>query len=265
MLKLNRKMGKVTYVNVKARKGATIVRQNITVTEDVKIGNTKKTQKKKRLIQYVKTLDTIYVEEQIQIMGGEKPSPDPIYIHKGKLDVDENDTALIKFMDIHPDNKANGGHEFRKLDVEKEDLFEVNKFKKTSKISSTIMDAEENLARSIAVWFLGTAYIKMKINKLKKALYTRCQGDFDFVEKVEAFMADKATNQKLMVTLSLTENIIAIVDGKKIAWMDNGEIGEIIYIGSQAKDLVTDFSVWLKTDEEGRETLQLIADKLPKQ
>lgn len=257
-------MGKITYVNVKPRKGATIVRQNITVTEDIAIGNTKKTQRKKRLIQYVKTLDTIYVDEQIKIMGGDKPSPDPIYIAKGKLDVDENDTALVKFMKIHPDNKKNGGNEFRLLDVEKEDLFEVNKFKKTSKISSLIMDAEENLARSIGVWFLGIKYLKMNINKLKKSLYTRCQNDFEFVEDVEKFIQDKTTDLKLTITLALTDNIITIVDGNKIAWIDNDQVGEAIYVGSQSKDLVTDFSLWLKTDEEGREILKVIADKLSK-
>ena len=155
-------MAKITYVNLKKRKGTTIVRQPINVTEDVQIGNTKKTTRKKRFIQYVANLDTIYVDEQIKILGS-KPSPDPIYIVKGKLDVEEDNTSLVKFMNIHSDNKENGGNEFRKLDVEKEDLFEVQQYEKTSKVQSAIMEADEKLARSIGVWFFGIKYLKIYV------------------------------------------------------------------------------------------------------
>lgn len=249
---------KITFVTAKKKRGTVIIKNPIMVTEDIQIGNTKKSTRKRREVQYVSTLDSIYVDEQIKMMGS-KPTPDPIYIAKGKRDIDGDDVALVKFLRIHSDNVENGGKDFRELDIEKEDLFEVKKFQKTSKICNEIMEADENLTYSIAVWFLGFKYMRMTPNKVKTALYTRCQNDFDFVEKVEGFIKDKNYEEKLTVTLAFTKDVLSIKDGNKITWSGSGET---VFIGTQADDVVTDFATWLKVDKEGRENLKLIVDKL---
>lgn len=251
-------MAKVIFVTTKKSKGQVILKQGFTITDEVKIGNTKKTTKKRRKIQYCEDFDSIFVDEQVKLMG-EVPTRTKIKLFKGKLTVDEENTSLIKFLRISPQNVANGGNVFKELDVEKEDLYEVEKFKKTSKICNAIMDGEEKLVRSIAVWLLGTRQLKVSINKIKKTMYTRCQQDYDFVEKVEKLLEDKSNKTKLLVTVALKEDIIQIDNsGKKIIWTG----GESIYVGAQSKDIIKDFAKWMETDEEGRQTLKLLAEKL---
>lgn len=258
-------MGKITFITPTPRKGTLIVRQNFTVTVEESQGQGKPRAKVKKLCQYADTFDSIFVDEQIKANGQIRPTPTHVYIVKGKLTVDEDNAPLEKFMTIHPDNEANGGKEFRLLDVEGEDLFEVKKWKLTTKVQNDIMNADESLAISIGVWFFGIKYLNLSVNKVKLALTQKAGREFKFVEEVNAFINEKSSDEKLVATLALTENIITLVDGKKIAWFtDSGNVGDVMYIGTQADDVIRDFSIWLKTDEEGRQVLGLISDKLSK-
>lgn len=263
-------MGKITFVTVKDSKGTvkkqkgTIIVQNpIMITDFKKIGNTNKksTKKVRRQVQYVDTLDTIFIDEQIEAMGGKIPDPTPVYITKGKKDVDDDDVALVKFLKIHSDNIENGGRIFKEYLVEKEDELEVEQFTFTSKVCAEIMESKDEIAYSIAVWFLSVKYLNMSVNKVKKSLYVRCQNDYEFTKMVAEFLKDQTKEHKLLITMALSNNIIIIRNGNKIAWADS-QNSENLFIGSNPNDIVAEFSTYLKTDQEGRETLKLISKKV---
>lgn len=251
--------GSVVFVTTKKSKGTYIVNQNLTITDEIQIGNTKKKTKKRRVLRYVESLDSIFVDEQKSFLGDEKIDSSPVFIVKGKREVKEDQINLISFLRKHPDNVANGGKDFKEFDETKEDKLEVEQFTKTANIVAKVMEADDNLVRSIAVWFLGIKNIKTDPVKIKKALYVKCHTSFKFALEVEKFMNDKGNEEKLLVTLALTKNVIRIKDGKKITWIDSEES---LFNGSQSKDLIAEFSTWLKSDQEGRETLKLIADKM---
>lgn len=73
-----------------------------------------KEQKKNRSLRYASNQDSPFVDEQDDNFICE-----PIFFEDGVLKVKESDYTLIKFLDLHPDNKANGGGLFEVFDPAK--------------------------------------------------------------------------------------------------------------------------------------------------
>lgn len=217
--------------------------------------------KSRRQIQYIETHDEVFVDLQIKV--DPKAKKTPIYFNKGILTVPEDNITLIKFLSMHPDNKANGGNKFKLIEVEKEQMYQINEFEKLDEARELLMNAKETEARSLALWFLGSSFAntKITINKIKLTLRQKLESDKDFVDKLSSFMKDKNNNEKLMVTVALSEGIIKVHEGRKIIW---GDGGEVIFISAQSKDVIQDFATFVKTDEEGRQYLKVIADKIAK-
>ena len=214
--------------------------------------------KERRKIQYSRDHTSIYLEEQKKIE--EKPKPTSLWIKGTNIKVLDDDIGLIKFLDATEQNEANGGKIFKKLDVEKEELYQIEALELHQKAINAIMGAKETEIRAMAMWFLGDNMVHETINKIKLQL-TRKANDETFRGELLDFIAEKASEEKLMIAAALKEGVIMPVDGKKVAWKD----GETIFIASQAKDIWRDFSVWLKTTKEGREYLALILEKMPKE
>lgn len=238
---------------------AVIIEQPSTYYEKDKKGKVVR----KRQIQYVAELDTIFVDEQRQQM--ENPKSSPIYITRSILKVEDDNRPLLEFMEKHSDNEANGGRVFKLMDIEKEEIYEVERFESMDKARSLLSEANDTLVRAIAVWFLGTSHIDQRIPKLKITLRNKldmnlklADGKTDFATALIDFINDKNSDEKLLITVALKENIIKIVNGKSIAW----EGDEVIYIGSQAGNVVQEFAVWAKNDEEGRSVLKIITEKI---
>jgi len=248
-------MEKISFITVKKTKRV-IVRNPVTVYQKVKSG-ARKGKTKTRQIRYCPDLDSIYVDEQRQL--ADKPEQEPVYIMKGIISVDSQMSNLLEFMRQHPDNVANGGSQFKELDIAKEEKFEIEKFEALDKARRAIMESDENTLRSIAAWFLGVNYIKKTKERLKIILRTKCENEPDFVRNLNEYVASDSNDEKLMITLALTEEIIFIKDGKRVAWKDSGHP---IYLASQPQDVIVDFANWLRTDEEGRATLKIMVDKI---
>lgn len=248
-------MEKISFITVKKSKRV-IVRNPVTVYQKIQSG-AKKGRTKTRQIRYCPDLDTIYVDEQRQL--ADKPQQEPVYIMKGILSVDGKMNNLLDFMRQHPDNIANGGSQFKELDIAKEEQFEIEKFEALDKARKVIMESDENTLRSIAAWFLGVNYIKKTKARLKIILRTKCENEPDFVKSLNEYVASDSNDEKLMITLALTEGIIYIKDGKRIVWKDSNHP---VYLASQPQDVIIDFASWLRTDEEGRATLKTMVDKI---
>lgn len=222
--------------------------------------------KSRRQIQYCEHLDTIFIDEQIKL--DPNPKVTPIYISKGTLSIPEIDYKKVEFMEKSHQNEANGGSLFKLLDIEKEEEFEIAAFEANDKAKFALSTADDNLVRTLAVWFFGVNYLHKSVNSLKIMLRRAidlnqklADGKTQFVDSFNDFVTDKNNDEKLMVSLCLSKEIIRIAEGRKIVWNDSGEV---IYIGSQAKEIVREFSTWVKNDEEGRTIYKVLVEQIEK-
>jgi hypothetical protein len=216
--------------------------------------------KRKRQIQYVEYLDTIFVDEQKSQDQDLKISP--VYLaKKGSIKVDNDNITLIKFLTLHPDNIANGGKLFKLVNVAKDEEFEIESYEKLIEAEGSILGANDNLLRVISVWFLGNSYLNERASKLKKILILKAKNDNNFVDNLNKFIDDKNNEEKLTVTIALKEDIVKLVGGKTIAWSDTGAV---IFNGSQATDVIKEYAIWVQNDEEGRAHLKALMGKMKK-
>lgn len=243
-----------------------IVKHPFIYTEKYKAGANKGKMKSKRQVQYVEHLDSIYVDEQKKIEPN--PIPTPVYIKKMVISVEDDNPQLAEMLRLHPDNKANGGHIWKEVDVESEELYEIQKFEALDEARRHIMKADENTLRAAAVFFMNPNYInktpstiKIKLREVAEMSTTKQENPTEFVDKLNTFFNSDSNEEKLTTTLAINESIIKIMGGKKVVWADSEET---IYIAGQPKDTIPDFAVWLKTDKEGRQTLSTILSKLEK-
>ena len=235
-----------------------IIKQPAVYLERYTTGNKSGQVKRKRQIQYVDYLDTIFVDEQKK--ADDNPKISPVYLaKKGSLKVDNENITLIAFLKKHPDNTANGGKQFKLLDIQKEEDFEIESYQRLVKAENSILQANDNLVRVISVWFLGNNYLHTRPSKLKKTLIMKAKNDDNFVTLLNNFIEEKNNEEKLTSTIALNEGIIKIVGGKSIAW---GDTGEVIYVGSQSENVIKEYAIWLKSDEEGRTHLKALMGKL---
>ena len=211
-----------------------------------------------------------YNEEQTTLVMSEQVSPDPnrpveptpIYIMRGVKNIsdDASEKLLLEAFQAHPDNVANGGKVFKEYNVEKEELLQLEAFKKADDAKSLLNEANDNLVRAAAVWFLGNKYLSSDIGVNKMKLMIRQSIDLNvevpgsdgqsFVEAFTSFMKDKSNDEKLLAALALEKGILEIVAGRKIVWSASGES---CYIGSQASEVVKELATWMKNErKDGR-------------
>lgn len=253
----------VTFVTT-SKRHAVIVQQPATFYEKFKTGAKKGQVKAKKQIQYVEHLSTIFVEEQKRIE--ENPRITPIYLTSKPLHVEIENITKIELLRSHPDNVANGGKIFKEFIADKEELLELQSFEASDKAKHSLMNADDNLIRTIAVWYLAPSYAYKTVQSLKLILRKKLEMNLQmanskesFVESFNKFIESKNHDEKLMITMCLSEKIIKIADGKKVAWVDGGEI---IFNGAKQDDVIKDLATWMKNDEEGRQVASVLADKL---
>lgn len=241
-----------------------IVKQPFMV--DVKNAKGKTTSRKPA--QYNDTMESIYIEDQKKL--DENPKPTPLYIKRSTMLVDNNDPALLEAMNKHSDNIANGGKLFKAVNVKEEELFEIQAFEALDAATSIIMTAKDSELRTLAIDLIGVHEIKTRASALKKKLRMMVsQKNEPSAElhaatlraKVIAFSEEKSKEERLLTTIALSSDVVYIKGGNKIAWSDSEDI---IYTGSQNKDVVREFSNWLKTDEQGRLIYTTLTSKLEK-
>ncbi len=213
--------------------------------------------KSRQPAQYNEDMGDILIEKQKAIY--DDPKPTPIFIRKNNLIIDNDDTLKLEAMKKHPDNVANGGKMFREVDVAKEENLEIDAFEKLDEAISVVMSSTDAELRTLAIEIIGVKEIKSRTSTLKKKLRLLVQEREAVREVVINFSTEKNKIERLLTTIALGKEVIFIKDGKKIAWTDSNEL---IYSGSQGKDIIKEFSTWLKTDEQGREVYASLAKKL---
>ena len=101
-----------------------------------------------------------------------------------------------------------------------------------------------------------------KNTSMLKALFTyyfKHKKYEESLKKVIEYIEDKNNDEKQITTFAIMKDIIKVKNGKSIVWSDSEET---IFNGSQSKDVLTEFAIWLKTDEKGRVEMDTITKKL---
>ena len=256
-------MGKKITFKTLNKTHAVTVRQPAMYNEKYASGNKSGKVKRKRQIQYVENLESIFVDEQKLIE--DNPRPTSLYLLKGLMTIDADNITLVELMEKHPDNVANGGKLFKFLNVEAEELYEIKQYEAMDKAKHSLSKSDDNTIMAVSVWFLGNGSLTRRISKLKIALRLKIDQNpkmgakSDFVTELNKFFDDKNNDEKLMTTVALTEGVIRIENGKTIVWDDSDEA---IFTGSQPNNVTKEFAVWVKSTEEGRQIIKLISDKV---
>tara|TARA_R110000823_G_scaffold227890_4_gene355288 strand:- start:2307 stop:3113 length:807 start_codon:yes stop_codon:yes gene_type:complete len=219
----------------------------------------------KRKIRYYEGCQSIYIDEQIKLDPDAEATP--IVIGKKNLRVDKNrDPLMVEFLKANPHFDMNTATGFRILDVAQDDLYELEAYELTQKAKNIVLEKDkeghENLIRTMVIEFISVnAVLNTTLPKMKKKLLIKIETEQGFVEKIIKFAENTNNNEKLIISMAIKENIIAINDGKTVTWKESGEQ---IYVASQSQNAISDFATWLKIDKEGRQYLSAISDKLPK-
>lgn len=241
-------------------KNNVVILQNPAIQVDrFKTGNKKGRVKSKTRIRFCEDFDTIDIVEQNKI--DPKARASSLFMRKGVYVATEDDIALVDFLRNTEQNEANGGRLFKEVDITTDELYEIEGFEALDKAIRALMDGSDSLVRAVAMWFVSPTSVHTPVNTLKLRLRKKLQADDVFVTELNKFIEEDSSDEKLMISIALTEGIIEVTDGKRIVWKDSGES---IYLSPQAQDVIRNFAIWLKNDEEGREYSKAIAQKLKK-
>jgi len=251
-------MAKITFKTLSKRK-VIILKQNISFNERFKTGKKKGKVSRKRVIRYVEDLESIFVDEQNKI--DPKATRTHIKIIGGVMHVDEDNINLLKFLRASPENEANGGKIFREVDVEKDEEIGMDRYYKIQEAKKFILDASKDdkvQLMNVAISLLGHSYKNKTVFQNVQTLTNRVEHDLDFAQTIIKFFNDNDT-QRRTVALAMTQGMIEVRDGKNVCW---GDDGEKIYAGSQSANVVDEFVLWVKTNEEGQQIMKVITEKL---
>lgn len=233
-----------------------ILRQPFTVIERYKSGDNIGKVKRRRNAQYCADLESIYVDVQKKIE--DKPTISHIYFKKSKLLVPNDNITMLEALKNHEDNVANGGVLFKEVDVTQEQIQEIQERQKFYEVMNFITKADDATAKTMGLFFIGYNTIKDTPQGVILKLTQRAEENPAFVEQISKFSKEKANNEKIIVTMALTEEIITLV-GKKFNWTNGNET---IYISPQQKDAVVHFSKWMITDKNGRQVYSDLVSQL---
>jgi hypothetical protein len=255
-------MSQKIYVTL-SKKRAVILPQNVNVTEVIEKsqgqGKPKTLQKVRRTIRYVEDLDSIYVDEQ------KKVDPDAtqtnIAINKGVLKVDEDNHVLIKYLEVLPQNQANGGTLFKELIVDEEDRFELDRYKRITGANEILANADEKTTRAIGLEFIGQGALGKTPTKIKLMIRPLIDADKDnFIERFVKFSKSNLIDEKILLAIALDKGVLKVENGKNVKWGIDTE--ETVFVGSQAGSVLDEIATWFNVDSEGKTILASVAKKV---
>lgn len=205
-----------------------------------------------RAMRYVTNQSAIFTDEQNEDnlrLGG-------ILFEDGKLKVEATNTILQQFLELHPDNVANGGNTFFEYDPSKEaekDLAkEMDGFKAVAiAIEMPIEDLE-----AIARVLFPTKVDTMTSGELKRDVVM-------FAKNKPQRFTEVANNSNIkmrnLASKAINLGIIKVSDDNStVKWGANGK--EIIKLPFSQEPIET-LAVWMKTDK-GIEFMEALISKM---
>jgi len=212
--------------------------------------------KAKRSMQYVPSLTSVFINEQIKI------DPTPV---REKIEFTKKRPLVID-RDLYP-NKVDFlerhehlGVRFRVLDVAQEEMYQLKAMGESDDAKSYVLKvADANSIRAMAIEMFSPSIGQSRtVGKLRIMLREFAEQGETEVKAINDFKDDNFNQEKLLVSALLISKTIKLA-GKTFSWMDSDEK---IYTASQAQDAPRELAIWLKNDEEGRQTQAIFNKKI---
>ena len=235
---------------------AVIIDNPFVVIERYTTGQNKGKIKRRRPAQYCKDLESIFIDEQKKI--DENPVMTPLLIQRGAIKVDMENLTLLEAFRKHPQNQANGGNLFKEVDLTKEEEEALRQAELLHDVERFIIKADDNIARTMGMFYLGTKALRYSPSKIKLTLKDMVQTNAFLREELMKFSQDKNVTAKTMAALSLTTGVLTL-EGKKFLWSGTNEI---VYVASNQSDAIQELAKWFTADENGRQTYDAVVSKI---
>ena len=203
-----------------------------------------------RPIRHCRNEKSIFIDEQ-----SEHALLEPIIIEKGYLLVKATETATQAFLDIHPDNAANGGNIFEEIDEDKEAEEALEREDMIIDLKSEVraVQAKEDgifkLQSLVAVLKNSvTVASKMTSSELRREIYLAIENNPKrFMDGKKTNLFSEEVSRRHIALLGLASDVIKTsADGRRIVWSENGETITNIPMGIKATDHLFAF---LESDE----------------
>jgi hypothetical protein len=207
--------------------------------------------KKPRALRYVTNQPTFFVDEQVDpyILG-------PVVIEDGRLTVAAHQTILQQFLEIHPDNKKNGGSVFFEFDPERaaEETIqkELSEYEAIKIVLNMSIDDLESIGR---IYFHSKVDV-MGSSELKRDLILEAKSN---PEKFINVANDPNTKLKNLAQRALDLGILKLgEDNTTIVWKDSGiELMKVPF----GENIMFSIAQFFRTSE-GIQAMETIGNKL---
>lgn len=170
---------------------------------------------------------------------------EPIVMEDGKITVPKNNPLLQKFMDIHPDNTANGGTLFYEFDPQKiaEDRVRDLNLEVDALIAARGLDID--VMKSIARVYLGVDPDKMTSSEIKHDILLFAK---NYPEELLDAIEDPDISVNDFSSRAFKEGYITFRAGKDIHYNLSNNKKKILTVpfGERKEDV---FMTWLKSNE----------------
>lgn len=204
-----------------------------------------------RAIRHCRNEKSIYLDEQSDFAKLE-----PIIFQTGYLRVEGTETITKAFLDIHPDNKANGGSQFEEVNdevqaketLEMEDIIVDLKYAVREKQKEK--DGLYDLQALVAV--IKSSYVEadsMSMPELRKEIYHAINSNpLSFLdEDGNPKLFDEGVKRKYIALKAIGMGDVKVTpDGRSIIWSDTKNVITGVPSGLNATDYFADY---LETDD----------------
>jgi hypothetical protein len=202
-----------------------------------------------REIRYCPNEPSIFVDEQSQ-----NAKRETIIFEMSRLFVPKNKPNLRKFMDLHPDNIANGGNLFQKVDKKAKAEVDLEREFMVSDAVIKVRDTDINDLLPVAMFFnidVNQAVSEIRYNLLNIARKkpTEFIQAFDDPTVIARSLAKQASDYQF---IKLREN--------GVYWYDTNKLIVSVPVGRSALDVITRFML----TEQGATVYSELEEKLSK-
>ncbi len=202
-----------------------------------------------REIRYCPNEPSVFRDEQ-----SENARRESVTFRDGRLFVPKDKPNLRVFLDMHPQNKVNGGNTFKEVDKNKDAETELKKEFLMTDAVALVRDKDINDLLPVAMYFnvnINTPVSEIRFNLLRIA--KRKPQEF-----IEAF--DSPQVQARSIIVQAKDYQIINVKAEAVYWFDSNSLIVSVPVGQDAVDVMVRFCL----TEKGSSVLSALEERLDK-
>ena len=202
-----------------------------------------------REIRYCPNEPSVFRDEQ-----SENARRESVTFRDGRLFVPKDKPNLRVFLDMHPQNKVNGGNTFKEVDKNKDAETELKKEFLMTDAVALVRDKDINDLLPVAMYFnvnINTPVSEIRFNLLR--ISKRKPQEF-----IEAF--DSPQVQARSIIVQAKDYQIINVKAEAVYWFDSNSLIVSVPVGQDPVDVMVRFCL----TEKGASVLSSLEDRLDK-